>query len=128
MEIIQERLEREFGLDLITTCPTVVYNVKLKDSKFTKVSNPSDMPETIYIDKIFEPFIRAEIISYDDYVNCGGEQEAKESGKLIKMQQFDQSFHFLFFVPNFLQKNKKFLKSQKQKLLCLQQHLFLFQK
>ena len=68
MEIVQERLEREFGLDLITTCPTVVYNVKLKDSKFTKVSNPSDMPETIYIDKIFEPFIRAEIISPKEYI------------------------------------------------------------
>ena len=40
---------------------------------------------------------------------------SKKSGKLIKMQQFDQIFHFLFFVPNFLQKNKKFLKSQKQK-------------
>ena len=40
---------------------------------------------------------------------------SKISGKLIKMQQFDQIFHFLFFVPNFLQKNKKFIKSQKQK-------------
>ena len=40
---------------------------------------------------------------------------SKKSGKLIKMQQFDQIFHFLFFVPNFLQKNKKFIKSQKQK-------------
>ena len=40
---------------------------------------------------------------------------SKKSGKLIKMQQFDQIFHFLFFVPNFLQKIKKFIKSKKQK-------------
>ena len=68
MEIVQERLEREFNLDLITTCPTVVYNVKLKDLSFIKVSNPSDMPESVNIEKIYEPFIRAEIISPKEYI------------------------------------------------------------
>ena len=68
MEIVQERLEREFKLDLITTCPTVVYNVLLKDSSNVKVSNPSDMPESVDIDKIYEPFIKAEIISPKEFI------------------------------------------------------------
>ena len=68
MEIVQERLEREFKLDLITTCPTVVYNVLLKDSSNVKVSNPSDMPDSVDIDKIYEPFIKAEIISPKEFI------------------------------------------------------------
>ena len=68
MEIVQERLEREFKLNLITTCPTVVYNVELKDSSYLKVSNPSDMPDSININAIYEPFIRGEIISPKEYI------------------------------------------------------------
>ena len=68
MEIVQERLEREFKLNLITTCPTVVYNVELKDSSYLKVSNPSDMPDAVNINAIYEPFIKAEIISPKEYI------------------------------------------------------------
>ena len=62
MEIIQERLEREFDLDLISTCPNVIYEVKMKDETIRKVSNPSEMPDSIDIDTIYEPFIKSEII------------------------------------------------------------------
>ena len=68
MEIIQERLEREFDLDLISTSPNVVYNVKLKNNDSIKVSNPSDMPLSNDIDTIFEPYIKAEIITPKDFI------------------------------------------------------------
>ena len=61
MEIIQERLEREFDLDLITTAPSVVYQVITTDGETLMVENPSDLPETQFIDRIEEPFIMATI-------------------------------------------------------------------
>ena len=68
MEIIQERLEREFDLDLISTCPNVIYRVELKDGETIKVSNPSDLPDSVDINSIYEPFIKAEIISPKDFI------------------------------------------------------------
>jgi len=68
MEIIQERLEREFDLDLISTSPNVVYNVTLKDGDNIKVSNPSDMPVSNDIETLFEPYIKAEIITPKDFI------------------------------------------------------------
>ena len=68
MEIVQERLEREFNIDLITTCPNVSYNLLLKSGDEIIVNNPSDMPEQNDIDKIFEPYIKLEIISPKDYI------------------------------------------------------------
>ena len=68
MEIVQERLEREFNIDLISTCPNVSYNVLKKDSTKIVVNNPSDMPDQIEIDSIFEPYIKIEIITPKDYI------------------------------------------------------------
>ena len=68
MEIIQERLEREFNLDLISTSPNVIYNVTLKNDESIKVSNPSDMPPSNDIETIFEPYIKAEIITPKDFI------------------------------------------------------------
>ena len=68
MEIVQERLEREYKLNLISTCPNVSYNVSLKDKSTKVVNNPSDMPEQVDIDIIFEPYIRIEIISPKEYI------------------------------------------------------------
>ena len=68
MEIVQERLEREFNIDLITTCPNVSYKVLMKDNNEVIVNNPSDMPEPGDIDSIYEPFIKAEIILPKDYI------------------------------------------------------------
>ena len=61
MEIIQERLEREYNLELITTAPTVEYRVNKTDGSFVLVANPSDLPEQQYIDSMEEPFIEARI-------------------------------------------------------------------
>ena len=68
MEIVQERLEREFNIDLITTCPNVSYKVVKKDGEEIAVNNPSDMPDSNDIDSIFEPFIKAEIFLPKDYI------------------------------------------------------------
>ncbi|MBL91895.1 MAG: elongation factor 4 [Myxococcales bacterium] len=68
MEIIQERLEREFNLELITTAPTVVYNAKMNDDTWFKIDNPSRMPEPTKINYITEPFIKASIHTPNEYV------------------------------------------------------------
>ena len=68
LEIIQERLDREFNLNLITSAPTVVYQIKLKDNKKIQLQNPSDMPEANKIEFIEEPWILATIIVPDQYL------------------------------------------------------------
>jgi GTP-binding protein LepA len=68
LEIIQERLEREFNLDLITTAPSVVYRVHLTDGTMKELHNPVDMPDVVRIDHIEEPWIRATIFVPDEYL------------------------------------------------------------
>ncbi|MBE9532088.1 MAG: elongation factor 4, partial [Proteobacteria bacterium] len=70
MEIIQERLEREYDLSLITTAPTVVYRVTKPDGEILMVHNPSELPEPNYIDKIEEPFILATLHLPNEYVGA----------------------------------------------------------
>jgi GTP-binding protein LepA len=68
LEIIQERLEREFDLDLITTAPSVVYRILLTDGTRLELHNPNDMPDVTKIELIEEPWIKATIMSPDDYL------------------------------------------------------------
>lgn len=68
LEIIQERLEREFDLDLITTAPSVVYRVYLTDGSMRELHNPADMPDPVRIDHIEEPWIRATILVPDEHL------------------------------------------------------------
>jgi GTP-binding protein LepA len=68
LEIIQERLEREFNLDLITTAPSVVYRMYMTNGTMIELHNPADMPDVVKIDKIEEPWIRATILVPDDYL------------------------------------------------------------
>ncbi|MEQ8532164.1 MAG: translation elongation factor 4 [Imperialibacter sp.] len=68
MEIIQERLEREFDMTVITTVPSVRFHATLKGGEMLKVSAPSEMPDPIALDFIEEPFIRAQIISKSEYI------------------------------------------------------------
>ena len=76
MEIAQERLEREFKIDLITTAPSVVYDVYLKDGELIKVDNPSQLPLVSELDHIEEPYIRSRIFTPQEYV-----------GNIIKLAQ-----------------------------------------
>jgi len=68
LEIIQERLEREFNLNLIATAPSVVYKMTLTDGKEIEIHNPVDMPDVVKIEEIREPWIRATILTPDDYL------------------------------------------------------------
>jgi GTP-binding protein LepA len=68
MEIIQERLEREFNLDLITTAPGVRYRVHTTDKETTEISSPAQLPDVGRIDRIEEPYIRATIVTRDEFV------------------------------------------------------------
>ena len=68
LEIIQERLEREFDLDLIATAPSVVYRIHLTDGKTMELHNPADMPDVVKIRSIDEPWIKATILVPDDYL------------------------------------------------------------
>src|SRR5690349_14476024 len=68
MDIVQERLEREYGMGLITTAPSVVYEVKTRDGETTQIDNPSKLPDPSRIEEIREPIIRAKIIMPQEYV------------------------------------------------------------
>jgi GTP-binding protein LepA len=68
MEIVQERLDREFNMDVITTVPNVPYMVYTKQGEVYEVHNPSGLPEPTVIDRVEEPFIRAQIITHADYI------------------------------------------------------------
>ena len=70
MEIVQERLEREFGIELITTAPNVIYKVKLKTGEEIEIRNPSQLPDPSKIDAILEPYIEASIITPSEYVGA----------------------------------------------------------
>ncbi|MBP5535036.1 MAG: elongation factor 4 [Alphaproteobacteria bacterium] len=68
MEIIEERLDREFNLDLITTAPSVVYKIHLTNGEVFDMHNPADMPDVTQIEKIEEPWVRATIMTPDEYL------------------------------------------------------------
>ena len=68
LEIIQERLEREFNLDLITTAPSVVYTLNMRDEEKIQLHNPADMPDIMQIESIQEPWIKATVMTPDEYL------------------------------------------------------------
>ncbi|MCJ8142485.1 translation elongation factor 4 [Ancylobacter sp. A5.8] len=70
LEIIQERLEREFNLDLIATAPSVIYEIEMNDGTVIEMHNPADMPDVVKIKEIREPWIRATILTPDDYLGA----------------------------------------------------------
>ena len=70
MEVIRERLNREFGLELISTAPSVVYEIELTDGRVEKLHNPADMPEVTKINNLSEPWITATIMTPDEYLGA----------------------------------------------------------
>ncbi|MFP3919140.1 translation elongation factor 4 [Lysinibacillus telephonicus] len=89
MEIVQERLEREFNIDLITTAPSVIYDVKLTDGTSLRVDNPSMMPDPQKIDHIEEPYVKATIMVPNDYVGAVMELCQMKRGTFIGMDYID---------------------------------------
>jgi GTP-binding protein LepA len=70
LEIIRERLEREFDIDLITTAPSVVYQLTMTDGSMRELHNPADMPDVVKIAEVKEPWIKASILVPDDYLGA----------------------------------------------------------
>ncbi|MDD9798458.1 MAG: translation elongation factor 4 [Alphaproteobacteria bacterium] len=70
LEIIRERIEREFNIDLITTAPSVIYHLHMRDGQMIDMHNPADMPDVTKIDHIEEPWIKASILVPDDYMGA----------------------------------------------------------
>ncbi len=68
LEVIRDRIEREYNIDLITTAPSVVYHLHMKDGEVREMHNPADMPDLTYIDHVEEPRIKATILVPDDYL------------------------------------------------------------
>jgi GTP-binding protein LepA len=91
MEIIQERIEREFKIDLITTAPSVIYHVIMTDGSEIKVDNPSNMPEPQKIDRVEEPYVKATMMTPNDYVGAIMELCQGKRGIFIDMQYLDQN-------------------------------------
>ena len=79
MDIVQERLEREYGMDLITTAPTVVYQVVLRDGTVIEIENPSKLPDPSKIEEIREPIITASILVPQEYVGRGDDAVQPEA-------------------------------------------------
>ncbi|HOA84639.1 MAG TPA: translation elongation factor 4 [Bacillota bacterium] len=89
MEIIEERLEREFNLDLITTAPSVIYEVECKNRGRIKIDNPTDFPSADEIEKAYEPIVKAGIITPSEYVGGLMELCQERRGVFIDMKYLD---------------------------------------
>ena len=100
MEIVQERLDREFNMNVITTVPNVSYKVYTKKDECLEVHNPSGLPEITHIDRIEEPYIRASVITPSDYIGqimtlCLGKR-----GELVKQEYISGNrMEILFDMP-----------------------------
>ncbi len=91
LEIIQERLEREYNLDLVTTAPSVIYKVYLTDGTDFELSNPSNMPDPARIVKMEEPIVKAEIMLPKDYIGPIMELCQQRRGEYISMEYLDST-------------------------------------
>ncbi len=91
LEIVQERLEREYNLELVTTAPGVVYKIYLTDGSCMQLSNPCDMPDVTKISKMEEPIIKAQIILPPDYIGAIMKLCQERRGVYIDMQYLDES-------------------------------------
>ena len=89
MDVVQERLEREFNLELITTAPSVIYNVYLTDGTMITVDNPADFPEQVKIDRVEEPYVKAQIMVPNDYVGAVMELSQRKRGDFVTMDYLD---------------------------------------
>ena len=100
MEIVQERLDREFDMDVITTVPNVSYNVYTKDGNMVEVHNPAGMPDLTEIDRIEEPYIRASVITTADYIGPIMTLCLSKRGELVKQEYISGNrMELLFDMP-----------------------------
>jgi GTP-binding protein LepA len=91
MEIVQERLEREYDLNLIATAPSVIYKVYLTNGTVAEISNPSDLPAANYLDHIEEPYVKGTIILPNDYVGTIMELCQEKRGRFKNMEYLTEA-------------------------------------
>lgn len=100
MEIIQERIEREFNIGLITTAPSVIYEVEKTDGEVIEVDNPSVMPDPQVISEIREPYVKATIMVPNDYVGTVMELSQRKRGQFIDMEYLDDiRVNVVYHIP-----------------------------
>ena len=99
MEVIKERLEREFNLDLIATAPTVVYEVEQKDGERIEIQNPSELPEPNYIETIFEPYVKATILVPDEFLGNVIKLLNDKRGIQVKMDYLGKRVLLEYDIP-----------------------------
>ena len=91
LEIVQERLEREYNLDLVTTAPSVIYKVYLTNGDVIDLSNPSDLPDVTTIVKMEEPIVKAEIILPSEYIGTVMELCQQRRGEYVGMEYLEET-------------------------------------
>ena len=99
MDIVQERLEREYDMELITTAPTVVYQVATRDGKVIEIDNPSKLPDPSKIEEIREPIIRATIIMPQEYVGPVMTLCEQKRGAQVNMQYVGRQVILTYDMP-----------------------------
>lgn len=100
MDVIQERLEREFNLDLITTAPSVIYQINKTDGEMIRVSNPADMPDPSEIESVEEPYVKATITVPNEYVGAVMDITQKKRGEFVTMEYLDDiRVNVVYFIP-----------------------------
>lgn len=99
MEIVQERLEREFDMDLITTAPTVVYQVQMRDGTVLTVENPAKMPDPSRIEAILEPIVTVNLYMPQDYVGSVITLCTQKRGSQINMSYHGKQVQLTYEIP-----------------------------
>ena len=100
MDVIQERLEREFNIDLIMTAPSVIYKVNMTDGESLDVSNPSEFPEPTKIDSIEEPYVKAQIMVPQEFVGAVMELAQRKRGDFVTMNYIDENrVNVIYQIP-----------------------------
>ncbi|MFD2704126.1 translation elongation factor 4 [Salibacterium lacus] len=100
MEIIQERIEREYGISLITTAPSVIYHVYLTDGEVLEIDNPSNMPDQQKIELVEEPFVKAAVMVPNDFVGAVMELCQKKRGEFTDMRYLDENrVNIVYHLP-----------------------------
>ncbi len=99
LEIIQERLEREFDLDLITTAPSVIYRIHMTNKEVKELHNPADMPDPAHIDFIEEPWIKATILVPDDYLGSVLALCTERRGEQVDMTYVGNRVMLVYRLP-----------------------------
>ncbi|AYG00267.1 translation elongation factor 4 [Lactococcus allomyrinae] len=100
MDVVQERLEREFGIDLIMTAPSVVYHINTTDGELLEVANPSEFPDPTRIENIEEPYVKAQIMVPNEFVGSVMELAQRKRGVFETMDYLDANrVNIIYHIP-----------------------------